>query len=276
MKDADHMDSSGLNSFSPTLITVYSQKAVSTIHSIERILYLLLSVLVAFAVLVFIDTAAVKGYIKFVPEDEYDFILSVIAFAAIGIIIFLLRIILRTRKKLDNWAYTFEKNSIGSLISMGLSDLDKKTLFFSIIENIEEIGEPIKKYLSRSKDNIEVFLDQKISDVTKFDILIDGDRIKSKDGGNSSDNTPIVDKLNEYGAVVGKIITRSSAVDTNEIKLFIRSSLEYSKSTNKYIGLALLAGTEITSEAMDYARNFSNKSIGYLIVIEKPGILNSI
>jgi len=274
MKDTYSTDSSDLNSFSPTLITIYSQKAVSTIRSIERILYLLLSVLVAFAVLVFIDTAAVKGYIKFLPEDEYDFILSLIAFTAIGIIIFLLRIILKTRKKLDNWAYTFEKNSIESLIRMGLSDLDKKTLFFSIIENIEEIGEPIKKFISKSKDNIELFLDQTVSDTTKFNILIDGDKIKSKDG--TSDNAPIVHKLNEYGIVVGKIITDSSEVDTNEIKLFIRSTLEYSKSTNKYIGLALLAGTEITNEAMDYARNFSNKSIGYLIIIEKPGIVNSL
>jgi hypothetical protein len=157
---------------------------------------------------------------------------------------------------------------------MGLSDLDKKTLFFSIIENIEDIGEPIKKYISKSKDNIELFLDQTVSDTTKFDILIDGDKIKSKDG--TSDNAPIVHKLNEYGIVVGKIITDYSGVDTNEIKLFIRSTLEYSKSTNKYIGLALLAGTEITNEAMDYARNFSNKSIGYLIIIEKPGIVNSI
>lgn len=274
MKDNDHIDSSDLNSFSPTLITIYSQKAISTIRSIERILYLLLSVLIAFAVLVFIDTAAVKGYIKFLPEDEYDFILSLIAFAAIGIIIFLLKIILKTRKKLDNWAYTFEKNSIGSLISMGLSDLDKKTLFYSIIDNIEDIGEPIKKYISKSEDNIGSFLDQSVSDTKKFDILIDGDKIKSKDCGN--DDAPIVHKLNEYGVVVGKIITDSSAVDTNEIKLFIRSTLEYSKSTNKYIGLALLAGTEITSEAMEYARNYSNKSIGYLIIIEKPGIMNSL
>jgi hypothetical protein len=233
----------------------------------------LLSVLVVFAILVFIDTAAVKGYIKFLPEDEYDFVLSLIAFAAIGIIIFLLRIILKTRKKLDNWAYTFEKNSIGSLISMGLSNLDKKTFFFSIIENIEEIGEPIKNYISKNKNNIEIFLDQTFSDATKFDILIDGDKIKLKDG--DSESNIIVDKLNEYGVVVGNIITDSSAVDTNEIKLFIKSVLEYSKSTNRYVGLALLAGNEITTEAMEYARNYSNKSIGYLILIEKPSIMNS-
>jgi hypothetical protein len=274
MKNFDNQDSSDLNSFSPTLITTYSQKAVSSIRSIERILYVLLSVLVAFALLVFIDTAAVKGYIKFLPEDEYDIVLSLIAFVAIGIIVFLLRIILNTRKKLDNWAYVFEKNSIGSLISIGLSNLDKKTLLFSIIENIGDIGEPVKKYISKNKDNIELFFDQRISKDTVFDILIDGDKIMSDDGGH--DNDFITNKLNEYGAVVGRIVTNPNTIDTNEIKLFIRSVLEYSKSTNKYVGLALLAGNEITTEAMDYAKNYSSKTIGYLIIIEKPGIINSV
>ncbi len=274
MKNLDDQDSSDLNSFSPTLITTYSQKAVSSIRSIERILYILLSVLVAFAVLVFIDTAAVKGFIRFLPEDDYDIVLSLIAFVAIGIIVFLLRIILNTRKKLDNWAYVFEKNSIGSLISIGLSNLDKKTLLFSIIENIGEIGEPINRYISKNKNNIDLFFDQRISKETVFDILIDGDKIISEVGGD--DNDFIINKLNEYGAVVGRIVTNPDTIDTNEIKMFIRSVLEYSKSANKYVGLALLAGNEITSEAMDYAKNYSNKSIGYLIIIEKPGLINSI
>ncbi len=274
MKNLDDQDSSDLNSFSPTLITTYSQKAVSSIRSIERILYILLSVLVAFAVLVFIDTAAVKGFIRFLPEDDYDIVLSLIAFVAIGIIVFLLRIILNTRKKLDNWAYVFEKNSIGSLISIGLSNLDKKTLLFSIIENVGEIGEPINRYISKNKNNIDLFFDQRISKETVFDILIDGDKIISEVGGD--DNDFIINKLNEYGAVVGRIVTNPDTIDTNEIKMFIRSVLEYSKSANKYVGLALLAGNEITSEAMDYAKNYSNKSIGYLIIIEKPGLINSI
>ena len=274
MKIFDNHDNSDLNSFSPTLITTYSQKAVYSIHSIERILYVLLSVLVAFALLVFIDTAAVKGYIKFLPEDEYDIVLSLIAFIAIGIIVFLLRIILNTRKKLDNWAYVFEKNSIGSLISIGLSNLDKKTLFFSIIENIGEIGEPIKKYISKNKDNIDSFFDQGGTKETLFDVLIDGDKLISKD--NSKDDDMLRNKLNEYGAVIGKIVTIPNTIDTTEIKAFIRSVLEYSKTSNKYVGLALLAGNEITSEAMDYAKNYSNNSIGYLILIEKPSLMNSV
>lgn len=274
MKNFDNHDNLDLNSFSPTLITTYSQRAVTSIHSIERILYVLLSVLVGFALLVFIDTAAVKGYIKFLSEDEYDIVLSLIAFVAIGIIVLMLRIILNTRKKLDNWAYVFEKNSIGSLISMGLSNLDRKTLLFSIIENIGEIGEPIKMYISKNKDNIDSFFDQGSTKEPLFDVLIDGDKLISKD--NSNDDDLLRNKLNEYGAVVGKIVTIPNTIDTTEIKAFIRSVLEYSKSSNKYVGLALLAGNEITSEAMDYAKNYSNNSIGYLILIEKPSIMNSV
>ena len=274
MKDNSKQDDSDLNSFSPTLITAYSQKAISTIHSIERILYLLLAVLIAFALLVFVDTAAVKGYIKFLPEDEYDIILSVIAFVAIGIIVFLLRIILDTRKKLDNWAYVFEKNSIGSLISIGLSNLDKKTLFFSIIENIGEIGEPIKNFISNNKNNIDSFFDQRISNEVKFDILIDDDKFRSKNGGDKNDF--LINKINEYGAIVGKINIESSIIDVEEIKVFIRSLLEYSHARKKFVGLALLAGNEITSEAMEYAKNYSHKSIGYLITIEKPSMINSV
>jgi hypothetical protein len=274
MRDNSKQDNSDLNSFSPTLITAYSQKAISTIHSIERILYLLLAILAAFALLVFVDTAAVKGYIKFLPEDEYDVILSIIAFVAIGIIVFLLRVILDTRKKLDNWAYVFEKNSIGSLISIGLSNLDKTTLFFSIIENIGEIGEPIKNFISKNKNNIDSFFDQKISNEVMFDILIDDDKFKSKNGGDNNDF--LTNKINEYGAIVGKIDIESHKIDVEEIKVFIRSLLEYSRKRKKSIGLALLAGNEITSEAMEYAKNYSHKSIGYLITIEKPSMINSV
>jgi hypothetical protein len=62
----------------------------------------------------------------------------------------------------------------------------------------------------------------------------------------------------------------------NEIKSFIQAVLEYSKSKNKFVGLALLVGNEVSNEAMEYAKNYSNKSIGYLIIIEKPSIINSI
>ncbi|HET6590582.1 MAG TPA: hypothetical protein VFG45_10515 [Candidatus Nitrosocosmicus sp.] len=274
MKDTNNQERSDLNSFSPTLITTYSQKAVSTIRSIERILYLLLSVLVAFALLVLIDTAAIKGYIQFLSDDEYDVVLSLIALIAIGIMIFLLRIILRTRRKLDNWAYVFEKNSIGSLISIGLSNLDKRALLFSIVENIGTITEPIKEYIFANNDNIFSFLDQKISDKTYFDILIDSEKIRSS--GNDREIEMIISKLNEYGSIIGKIISHPSTIQINEIKSFIQAVLEYSKSKNRFVGLALLVGNEVSNEAMEYAKNYSNKSIGYLIIIEKPGIISSV
>lgn len=274
MKDTNNQDSSDLNSFSPTLITAYSQKAVSTIRSIEHILYLLLSVLIGFALLVLIDTAAIKGYIQFLSDDEYDVVLSLIALIAIGIMIFLLRIILRTRRKLDNWAYVFEKNSIGSLISIGLSNLNKTSLLFSIVENIGTISEPLKKYIFANNDNIYAFFDQKISDKIHFDILIDSEKISS--GGSDNEEELVISKLNEYGSIIGKIIPHPSIIHINEIKSFIQAVLEYSKSKNRFVGLALLAGNEVSNEAMEYAKNYSNKSIGYLIIIEKPGIISTV
>jgi hypothetical protein len=58
--------------------------------------------------------------------------------------------------------------------------------------------------------------------------------------------------------------------------MFIQSILEYVKVTNKFVGLALLVGNEVTDEAMKIVTNYSDKYIGYLIVIEKPAVIDPI
>ena len=47
------------------------------------------------------------------------------------------------------------------------------------------------------------------------------------------------------------------------------------KEANNFVGLALLVGNKVTNEAYDAMDNHSNKSIGYLVVIEKPVIMYS-
>src|SRR5215210_5914497 len=136
MKKTDELEESNLNSYSPTLITTYSHKAMGFISSIERFLYLLLAVLIIFAVLVLFETAAIKGYIKFLSDDTYDIVLSVIAFTTIGIMVFLLRTIIKTRKRLDNWAFMFAKNSIGTSLSISLSKAGKRDLLNAIISSV--------------------------------------------------------------------------------------------------------------------------------------------
>ena len=60
------------------------------------------------------------------------------------------------------------------------------------------------------------------------------------------------------------------------MQLFIQSVLKYVKTTNKFVGLAMLVGSEVTNETMEIMTNYSNKSIGYFIIIEKPDIIGSI
>jgi hypothetical protein len=76
--------------------------------------------------------------------------------------------------------------------------------------------------------------------------------------------------INEYGSIVVKIEDAPTIVDTKVSEAFIQSVLKYIKKTNKFVGLALLIGNEVTNEAMDIMQNFSSKSIVYLIAIEKP------
>ena len=271
MRKIKNQEQGDFNFFSPTLITNYSEKAISFINSIERFLFLLLPFLILFAIVVLFDTVALKNYVQILSADIFDLLASIFAFIAVGIIIYLLKIIVDTRKKMDNWAYVFEKNTIGTSISISLTNLESLDLLNAIVENVREIGESIQKYISDDAKSIERFTQQKFSDNIIFDILIDDVRIdKDKDENNYFKN-----KINEYGSIIGKIQT-SSVVDSNTANMFIQSILEYVKVTNKFVGLALLVGNEVTDEAMRIVTNYSDKHIGYLIVIDKPAVIDPI
>jgi hypothetical protein len=271
MRKTKNQEQGDLNFFSPTLITNYSEKAISFINSIERFLFLLLPFLILFAIVILFDTVAVKNYVQILSDDIFDLLASVFAFIAVGIIIYLLKIIVVTRKKMDNWAYIFEKNTIGTSISISLTKLESKDLLNAILENVREIGESIQKYISNDTKSIERFMQQNFSDDLFFDILIDDTKIdKDKD-----ENDYFKNKINEYGSIIGKIQT-SSVIDSNSVNLFIQSILKYVKVTNKFVGLAVLVGNEVTDEVMNIITNYSNKNIEYIIVIDKPAVIDPI
>ena len=271
MRKIKNQEQDDFNFFSPTLITTYSKKAISFINSIERFLFLLLPFLILFAIIILFDTVALKNYVQILSNDIFDLLASVFAFIAVGIIIYLLKIIMDTRKKMDNWAYIFEKNTMSASISISLSKLDSVDLLNSIVESLREIGESIQKYISNDTISIERFIQQNFSDDIFFDVLIDDTRIdKDKD-----ENDYFKNKINEYGSIIGKIQT-SSVIDSNTVNLFIQSILKYVRVTNKFVGLALLVGNQVTDEAMEIITNYSNKHIGYLIVIDKPAVIDSI
>jgi hypothetical protein len=271
MKKIDTSEKVDLNFFSPTLITSYAERALDFIYSIERFLYVLLPLLIVFAIVILFDIAAIKNYIQFFSDDVYDYLAVIFAFIIIGIISCLLKIIIDTRKKLDNWAYIFKKNSIRSSISISLSKLENTELLNAIIESVQEIGDPLQKYISNNDKRIERFVNHNYADM-HFDMVIDDTRIDN----NEDDNNYFKNKINEYGSIIVKVENSSTIIDSNYLQLFIQSILKYVKITNKFVGLALLVGNEVTNEAMELITNYSNKSIGYLIIIEKPVIIDRV
>jgi hypothetical protein len=172
---------------------------------------------------------------------------------------------------LDRWAYAFEKNSIATSISISLSKIGKSEVINAIVENIEEIGKPLQNYISKNDKSKERLINQNTSSDVYFDILVDDTKIDKV----FDENGYFKKKVQEYGAVIAKIERRSSAIDADYVRQFVQHLVEYVKKTNNFVGLALLIGNEYTSEAKQIMNSYSNKSIGYLIAIEKPLMLDT-
>ena len=272
MKKTGNSEKKDLNLYSPTLITTYSERAIDFINSIQRFLYVLIPMLIIFAIVILFDTTAMKNYVRLLSDDIFDLLAVIFTFIIIGTVFYILKIIIKIRKRLGNWAYLFEKNSIHTSLSMSMSKIDYTEILNAIVDSIHEIGAPLKRYTLNDSMSIKRFTNQSLSEDLVFDILIDNSRIDSdKDEHNFFKN-----KLNEYGSIVVKIMHEPVIIDIDIVESFIKSILEYVKITHGYVGLALLIGNEVSSEAMDFVANFSNKSIGYLIVIDKPVIMDSI
>ncbi|MGN6630237.1 MAG: hypothetical protein ACTHKJ_10270 [Candidatus Nitrosocosmicus sp.] len=272
MRKKGNTEKKDLNLFSPTLITTYSGRAIDFITSIERFLYILIPLLIIFALVILFDTTAMKNYVQLLSDDIFDLLAVAFTFIIIGTVIYILKVIINIRKRLDNWAYLFEKSSIRTSISMSLSKIGHAEILDSIVDSIEEIGFPLSQYILNDAMSVKRFTNQIFPNDFEFDILIDEGRIDdSKDK-----NTHFKSKINEYGSIIVKIVDGPITIDSNTVESFIQSILRYVKITNKFVGLALLIGNEVSTEAMELIANYSNKSIGYLIVIDKPIILDPV
>lgn len=251
---------------SPTLITRYATKAVTLIYSIEKVLYVLITSMIIFAIIALFDIATINGYIKTFSDDAYDLILLSIAIITIGILIYIIRIIFNTRKKLDKWACMFEKNSLRTALSIGMAGVDNNALLHSIIENVTDVGDSIANFIKDKSNYKSLFFNQTFDEKNSFDILIDVSRVSN----NSIETNELKLKLLEYGSIIANISKNSHALDIEDVKLFVDSVLYYIKKTENSVGLAILVGSDFTIDALSFASSFSNNSIGYLILIEKP------
>jgi hypothetical protein len=90
---------------------------------------------------------------------------------------------------------------------------------------------------------------ESVSGDSCFDLLIDDAKIASDDNGK---NDYLKDKIERRGGIIVKVEKDGSAVawdgiiDIRSSELFVQSILRYAKTTKKFVGLALLCGSDVT------------------------------
>jgi len=173
----------------------------------------------------------------------------------------------------------FERNSIRAGLSVSMVNKDKEEAIHAITETIEEVGEPLRKYIS-SKDNFNEFLnvsypsgDKADADKILFDVLIDSERIVSIKNNDTEDiSIRLRDTLKDYGAIVVKIIDGNITNDI--VKSFSKDASLYKLASGNKIHLAIIIGEDVSEDSYALAIKLERNGIRYFVLTEKPSPLH--
>ena len=165
---------------SPVLPTKYANISAKMIRSIEKNFYLVIGVVSGVLIVSILNLANAQKILHIFIDP----IVTIFSTASIAVLLYNLVQILKSRRILENWADTFERNSIRAGMNISMVNRSKEEALRAVSETIEEIGEPLRKYIS-SKDNYSEFFDIAFDNNDKsesnkdlvFDVLIDVDRI---------------------------------------------------------------------------------------------------
>jgi hypothetical protein len=256
-----------LSSESPTLATRYAHRAATLVHSIEKNSYLIISIIIALFVLSILDMLEVHEILPF----SLDPVITVFSAGSIIALSYMLRLTIKSKRVLENWADVFERNSIAAGINISMGSRTREEAVRAIAETVEEIGSQLREYIS-SRDNYNEFFDitfgkdTATATTTQFDIVIDKDNLKPTE--NSSSYQDLKTALQKYGSVIVNFV--SGTIDANTILYFYNLLSRYISITKNNVSLALIIGDDATSDAYNIALHQKNKKIGYMIIIERP------
>lgn len=248
-------------SSSPTIVTKYAHKSARLIRSIEKNIFIIIGIIAVLVSISVIDTIEVLGITDLIGESLDDMIIAILSIASLAALFFMLRLLLNSRKSLEEWADMFERNSIRNSISMSLITSTKEDLVCAIADAVQELEEPLHEYLDKG-DPHELFDVNTGYDI--FDVLIDQDTVVE-------DKSPSLKrKLESYGAIMVKIV--DGAVGKEEIKSLSDSLSKYllRKRKRDAIGLAIIVGKEISPEALAATRSSPVQTARDILFIERP------
>jgi hypothetical protein len=253
---------------STVLTSKFGYASAKVIHSVEKNLYIVLTVIVSIAVLSILNILGILNYIYAENVDYFvDLFLSIVLIIVVVPLVFL---ILKSRRVLDKWNDMFERNTISASINISMTNRTSKDALLSLIYSVNEISDPLQSYIESKKSDLSEFLDVTLDDGLKFDVLLDRNNVID-DGSQISNN--LVQTLRDYGAIVVKIT--DGVVDENVVKSFVDVLSKYTSATKNKIGLGLIIGEEISENAHMATKrvsSFRRGGINNLLLITKPSI----
>jgi hypothetical protein len=276
---------------SPIMPTRYAHKSSKLIRSIEKTFYPIIGLIAALLVFAVLDMTDVLVKYNIMPDRTHDIIITSVSAILLIAVVYLLYGIIKSRQMLHHWADIFERNSIKAGLTISMSNTNKENILGALSETIEGIGEPLREYLSSSPENYKNLIDVRITKDTVFDILIDSDRLMNRATSDqvssvtlppntttatttsSSSSTSVPDRdlseaVREYGAIIVKVVTSGNRISKETVKSFQEEIQEYISSTRNKVGLALIVGNSIDTDA-DELSKLRMKGTDYLILIEK-------
>ena len=251
-----------------TLLTArFGYTSARLIHSVEKNLYIVMIVILAIAAISILNILGILDYLYSEDVDYFvDLILSIVLIVVVAPLVFL---IVKSRRVLDNWNSMFETNTLSTSLNIVMANRSKAEVLKGLTYSVAQIAEPLQTYIESKKSDLSEFLDVNVNgNNLKFDILLDANGVVDD---NSTISNNLKDILRNYGSVVVKII--DGVIDKNTVESFVNSLLMYVSSTKNDIGLGLIIGEELATDAQPYANqalHVNRKKINNLLLLVKP------
>lgn len=268
---------------SPILATRYAHRSSKLIYSIEKNFYWIIGIIGILFILSLLDFLKMHDILPFSLDTPIT-IFSAISMVVLG---YTFLIILKSKRMLESWADMFERNSIRAGMDISMASKSKEEAVHAIAETIEQIGEPLRKYLS-SKDNFNEFLNVSVAGKNGnnttdnnraiFDVLIDADHVAKIDNNHIDDDSnnnnnqiskDLIEALKEYRAIVIKII--DGTVTNDIVSSFSKQLYSYISLTKNKVHLAIVIGDDASEESYKLSiRSERRGRIDYFVLVEKP------
>ncbi len=242
---------------SPLLPTRYAYEAAQLIRNLIDNFKVIVIVITFVLLVAIIDILHVIEPRSILLDEVLDATIAVVSIALLAVIVFLFRSLIKSRRVLTDWADLFERNSIKTGMTISMNKRTKEEAVRSIAETVQEIGGPLRNYIS-SRQDLNNFMDVHRGKGLIFDILIDKDVPELP--------SDLKNILTEYGAVVIKVI--DGTIDKDIVVLFSNLLLEYTRETKNTVGLPVIIGENISNDAYTLV-NASHEDVKRVVLVEK-------